>query len=622
MRETEIVKGLAKAKMAYYARGTPFVTGGVPGGGDMVPSMLEHGEAVLPAKTVQAMGPKNIARMIEQTNGVSPKGGLRAGGGYATGVVDDPSLLSKAGGAISTGASKVGDALSSGFNAVKSAISPAAPVVADAAPSRAADLGRQFGQSTVGSALKSNFGLAKSTLGNAAVAAEPIMEAHNLGYTDGNSPKSKFYNDDNVGTLDKAKQFGEDALHIALPTIGGIAGGAAGAAFGGIPAVAGGVGGVALGAKSANGIDSLTGVDNGETAAFKKYSSGLRTATPAASALPAPVAAPAPAPAAQQAQAGTIGDVGSVAGDIQNPQPVQQRFTGNKARALDSAIRNKSLYSTDLQPGNGVVVTNNNDGSAPIATTINTNRSGGNDVGQTEQAQNNQPASPYDEVRSALRSSQIQPGDTWQQRADKISERRIAAQLGDTVNNEQSQLNSRYATDRNFDSAIISKNIARQNFQRELGNDNETRINKQLDTLSQKSDSKGAATIDPVQRADYERKVIGTYGKNGIAKADIPQDQLNEFLNYYEANKQDPGVLQKLDNFVKQRNQVESNDVTGARAVGAESGALYNSTVAANGNRTPTNLRHGQNFFGTGPVNGDLRDLDKATQAHYKKYGF
>lgn len=65
---------------------------------DMVPMKvagknvnLSDTEAVLPAKTVQALGgPEAVEALIEQTNGMAPvRGGLREGGSYYGGVVDD-----------------------------------------------------------------------------------------------------------------------------------------------------------------------------------------------------------------------------------------------------------------------------------------------------------------------------------------------------------------------------------------------------------------------------------------------------------------------------------------------------------------------------------------------------
>lgn len=84
-------------------RGLRMAEGGIvrgPGGptDDDVPMrvsgrdvQLSNTEAVLPAKTVQALGgPKAVEELIEATNGKPPvKGGLRDGGDYATGVVGD-----------------------------------------------------------------------------------------------------------------------------------------------------------------------------------------------------------------------------------------------------------------------------------------------------------------------------------------------------------------------------------------------------------------------------------------------------------------------------------------------------------------------------------------------------
>jgi hypothetical protein len=55
---------------------------------------LSNAEAVLPAKTVQALGgPKAVEALIEETNGKPPvRGGLRQGGNYYTGAVGDEIL--------------------------------------------------------------------------------------------------------------------------------------------------------------------------------------------------------------------------------------------------------------------------------------------------------------------------------------------------------------------------------------------------------------------------------------------------------------------------------------------------------------------------------------------------
>ena len=81
----EMMKGLAQ--------GTAFLEGPGTGTSDSIPANLSRGEAVLPAKTVRAVGAHNIARLIQDTNDGKPPKGLRAGGGYARGGLPDlPSL--------------------------------------------------------------------------------------------------------------------------------------------------------------------------------------------------------------------------------------------------------------------------------------------------------------------------------------------------------------------------------------------------------------------------------------------------------------------------------------------------------------------------------------------------
>lgn len=83
MKETEILRGLHKAKC--YAKGTPFVKG--KKGVDKVDAKLTRGEAVLPVKTVKAVGTTNIARLIADTNGRGPKHVAKDGGKYKDGLV-------------------------------------------------------------------------------------------------------------------------------------------------------------------------------------------------------------------------------------------------------------------------------------------------------------------------------------------------------------------------------------------------------------------------------------------------------------------------------------------------------------------------------------------------------
>lgn len=100
MRETEILRGLGKARMQHTApgyshgmvskglrRGVAKLNGPGTTTSDSIPANLSKGEAVLPAKTVQAVGEHNLRRLITSTNGAPPASGLRAGAGYNEGVI-------------------------------------------------------------------------------------------------------------------------------------------------------------------------------------------------------------------------------------------------------------------------------------------------------------------------------------------------------------------------------------------------------------------------------------------------------------------------------------------------------------------------------------------------------
>lgn len=111
MKETEILRGLwgpntapvpvpgtetattgtrglsAGVPPVNFSRGTSFVRG--MKGKDKVKAHLTRGEAVLPVRTVQKVGPANIARLIANTNnGKAPVSGLHEGGHYVVGMID------------------------------------------------------------------------------------------------------------------------------------------------------------------------------------------------------------------------------------------------------------------------------------------------------------------------------------------------------------------------------------------------------------------------------------------------------------------------------------------------------------------------------------------------------
>ena len=81
-----------------YADGTPYVEGKGSGTSDSVHGVsLSKGEAVLPAKTVQALGVENINDLIQKTNdGKVPKFGIQRGGHYAVGDAGAPDPVNAA----------------------------------------------------------------------------------------------------------------------------------------------------------------------------------------------------------------------------------------------------------------------------------------------------------------------------------------------------------------------------------------------------------------------------------------------------------------------------------------------------------------------------------------------
>lgn len=76
-----------RQSMLYASKGA-IVPGHDTTGSDDVPAMVTRGEAVLPVRTVDAIGgPEAVRRLIERTNGATPDVGLRRGGKHADGVV-------------------------------------------------------------------------------------------------------------------------------------------------------------------------------------------------------------------------------------------------------------------------------------------------------------------------------------------------------------------------------------------------------------------------------------------------------------------------------------------------------------------------------------------------------
>ncbi len=227
------------------------------------PVNLSNSEAVLPAKTVKALGgPEAVEALIEHTNGKPPvKSGLRAGGEYADGnvyTVDphgnvvDPSAARPAlppprpqmapdpraftvdqhGTAVNPNAPRLALPNPNVVTAAAPAPAPAAPV-----QSRFYQAGKQFGE-TLNTARSGLRGTAVPLAGAALSAGAELLD----------KDQSDLFNDPSVPTTDKLRQMGRVTLRNAGGLAGGTLAGVAGTVAGGpVGAVVGGVAGGAAG---------------------------------------------------------------------------------------------------------------------------------------------------------------------------------------------------------------------------------------------------------------------------------------------------------------------------------------------------------------------------------------
>lgn len=97
--------------------------------------------------------------------------------------------------------------------------------------------------------------------GLAGAAVIPAMEVTQQFVTGGDADmRNQFYNDPNVGTLEKAKQFGRDAAGIVLPSAGAVVGGGVGSVFAPVAGTAaGGIAGYGVGKAADAGLQAALG---------------------------------------------------------------------------------------------------------------------------------------------------------------------------------------------------------------------------------------------------------------------------------------------------------------------------------------------------------------------------
>ena len=177
---------------------------------------------------------------------------------------------------------------------------------------------------------------------------------------------------------------------------------------------------------------------------------------------------------------------------------------------------------------------------------------------------------------------------------DALTKRSLAAQLstasadraerqrsGDLDRGEKGR-----ESDLTYQSNVFNRQLQRAELMHTLGKDNVAQIDKTFDILAPTGkDGKPSGKYD---RADLERKVIGTFAKHNIPKSAIAPNEVPDFLDLYDQGLDDknPSTLQRVDNFFAQRRLKETNDVTNNRAVGLAPGAFTNSYRSAIDNQT------------------------------------
>jgi hypothetical protein len=231
--------------MAYKDGMTPYVDGAgvVHGKGtptsDNISVRVSPDEAILPAKTVDAIGADNLASIIADTNGKMPSRGLKQARPYATGYVDP---LAKANSFADEAKAKAAQAQNFATANATKPVPPTPPAptfgqrVVQNIPGRGAANAAGGISKTLG---KASLGLAKKAFVPAALASE----LNEVGGT---------LLDPNKSTGTKIQSGVESGLKLAAGALGTGAGAALGTAAGPAGTVAGGIGGGVAGYKAAD----------------------------------------------------------------------------------------------------------------------------------------------------------------------------------------------------------------------------------------------------------------------------------------------------------------------------------------------------------------------------------
>lgn len=625
-----------------YAAGV--VRGPGTGTSDSIDAKISNGEAVLPEKTVEAVGANNIARLIEETNGQPPQRGLRKGK-FADGYVvrQFPNMKT----AIGTEAYENTLARANGGAGPSYSTPPAGepPINGQAALDRINASGdtmrAQRGQlealnranstvantpqaaakpASVGTPSKVA-GFAKSA-GKMALAAAPVMGA------------VQAYNDSDENVKGMADTLGLD-YNKDMGRIGANAANWL----------------VKTGDAATFGLASKVGETLGRTLAggslFEKS-----TATPTASKATVPAAT---APAGATAAPATIA------------QDLEQRASPEVVNKLRNIYENEFEANTP-RSGSTDLVTRGNEGVRSLRGNARARDSfnalqevNGTGVVATRDENggltlSNNPAKAYkteaQRAWEAQRDAEFTArgygkdmNGNWQspETAKFVADRakqaernrmddedaRLAPSAGDSFETlmakkgmrdslrqrrEQEQADtaslrvanaSRYATDSKLlgdkYAADATTATARAKTLADARTANQKAISDLLDRRATQMVD-GKPVLNPELRNELDNKFLATFGKYGINPGDVDPASMNEFIRLYEQDRDGKkgSLTQAISNFINQRDTVVSDDLADTYVVGMEPGVFQNSAVLANGNHVNWNNLHGADGWGDG----------------------
>lgn len=464
---------------------------------DSVPAMLSDDEAVLPAKTVEAIGPANLARLIEETNGVAPQHGLNRGK-YATGFVSNTIDATK----------KTAGSLMDKARALAPSPSPSpAPAPTVLAP--------------------------KATV--------PVQPVARIG-TDAVSSASRLAPPASVSP--------------SAPTTSALK-------------------------PTGAGFERIAGA--GKTLANAARATASAGILPAATIMSAANSYNKPTEEFQK-QTGIQNGLGARAAGVM--QDLGNTLTFGLAGKAGEALAR--LQSGDTQPSAPAPT------SVPAPTTpANTQLTGEIPASEVAATQDNttaasQPAvSPFREAQDMLRASEFSRGESWQDRADKKALRGRAMDMANIINSDQSQENNRYATDSTFAANAANSQIKLAEFQNQLGQQASKKVDDRLRAMSVEPKAKGGSQFSADAYAKNTMALQQMLAENGMRVSDLDDAALSDFVLAMEAKaKQDEdnsGVLMQLGRAVGladpasesrnplsaayQANEIDRNSVLGPKAV-------------------------------------------------------